>query len=157
MSDWLDYLKNISTTYVDQETQPTITMSFGELLNGDYEEGLRNLYIIWLKKQALYVGIARDNIWNRWFGSNIRCHMYFAQKYSGTREGGKWIGSSPIGKAIAKNFPNSLKWRVELRHCNRVEVVEKQLIKELRPLFNVTYRASLTDKELKLLERLSHE
>ena len=147
----------------EEKLDTPLKMRFGTFLDGKYQEGKHNLYIIWKGKQALYVGIAKDNIWIRWFNAGYS-HMYFAQKYSGTREGGTWVGSSTIGRVIQKNFPKSLKWIVELRHYStfgwtdneKLEAAEQRLIRELRPLFNVTYRSALTEQEARLAERLEY-
>lgn len=145
------------------KADPPITLTFEDFLDGKYHDGKHNLYIVWYKKQSLYVGISKANIWTRWF-SGRQSHMYFAQKHSGTREGGHWKGSSTIGCVIERNFPASLKWKIELRHCNTfswcndelLEDAERRLIREIRPLFNSTYRSGFTEKENKLIERLSN-
>jgi hypothetical protein len=145
------------------QPQPTITTTFSKFLENKHGERGHNLYIIWHGRQALYVGIARQHIWSRWFNER-KSHMRFIQKYSGTREGGKWIGESPIGEVIANNFPKSLKWKVELRHYttqsfnpDNLELTEKRLIHDLQPLFNTTYHTSpLTIQQKKLLERLTN-
>lgn len=141
-----------------EQLDKPIRMSFRRFLDGKYHDGNHNLYIIWKGKQALYVGISHDNIWYRWFKRSWQGHMSFMQKYSGTLEGGEWVGHSPIGRVIATNLPKSLKWTVELRHYSdlRLGRAESGLIRELRPLFNSTYRDQLTNEEHKLVERLRH-
>jgi hypothetical protein len=144
--------------------QPDMRIGFGQFLDNKYKEGKHNLYIVWLGNQALYVGIAKDHIRGRWLNRSGQSHMYFAQKYSGTREGGSWVGLSTIGRVIQRNLPESLQWTIELRHYSvfswskneQLEDAERRLIGELRPLFNVTYRDNLTDDENKLVERLEH-
>lgn len=145
-----------------EELQPPITVLFSQFLEGKYADTRHNLYIIWRFKQALYVGIAKDNIWMRWFRRSSQSHMRFIQKYSGTLEGGYWIGETLIGQIVARNLPKSLDWRVEFRHYStrsfadeRLEKAEQRLIRELRPLFNGTYRGQLTKKEQKLSDYLS--
>ena len=113
--------------------------------------GLYNLYIIWRGKQALYVGISRQNIWGRWFSRGGQEHIF--------NSGGQWHAdfSSPIGKAIIHNRPASLRWKIELRYTpsRSLAAEEQELIQELRPLFNTIYRPSLTSKELKLYNMLT--
>lgn len=146
------------------KADPLLIMNFETFLSGNYAHGKHNLYTVWYRRQALYVGIARDNIWNRWFSRGGQSHMYFVQKHSGTREGGRWAGITPVGRVIAINLPKSLKWKVELRHCNTfswcndelLEDAERRLIREFHPLFNTTYRSPLTEKESRLIERLTH-
>lgn len=160
-----DFLKSLANYQPPEfKQEPTISMTFAQFLEDDKRVGRHNLYIIWRGKQALYVGIARDHIWGRWFARGGQSHMYFSQKYSGTREGGTWRGFTPIGIVIQRNFPKSLKWKVEQRHYNtfswcteeRLETAERRLIQELRPLFNTTYRPSFTHKENELIRKLEH-
>src|SRR5690242_17625568 len=114
-------LPNLDVKLPTFKQQPAIVVPFSQFLKDDRRDSRHNLYIIWRGKQALYVGIAHDHIWARWFNRGGQSHMYFVQKYSGTREGGSWAGLSTIGKVIERNFPKSLKWKVELRHYNTFE------------------------------------
>src|ERR1043165_96031 len=133
----------LSTSLPQVKTESPITITFSQFLERQYPQGKHNLYIIWHGKQALYVGISKSDVWGRWFTTSYS-HMYFA--------GGVWSGNSPIGTVIQRNFPKSLKWKVELRHYSTslwssgedLEAAEHRLIVELRPLFNTTYRPSLT-------------
>ena len=129
----------------------SLTLTFGEFAKGNYEEGERNLYIIWRGKQCLYIGVSIDDIWIRWFHRNNR-HISIVNDDA-------WLGSSPIGRVIVYNLPKSLRWKIELREIPLTETAdlqkaEKQLIRELRPLFNITHRQPLTPKENRLAKRL---
>jgi hypothetical protein len=142
------------------EQQPPITMTFAAFLKGRYDQtGRHNLYIVWNRKQALYVGIAKDDIRSRWFGRGGQGHMYFSQINSA------WVGITPIGTVIQRNFPKSLKWKIELQRYNTfswcyqhemLDRAERRLIHELRPLFNTSHRPRFTDKENELIRKLNH-
>jgi len=114
--------------------------------NADY-----NLYIVWDKKQCLYVGISLRNVWNRWFdwGGHLNINEY-----------GEIKGNSDIGRVIEKNNPKSLNFDVELLEIDgykwQVEKKERCFIKELKPLFNTTHREPYTDDELKLYKYYSN-
>jgi hypothetical protein len=160
-----DLLKRVAGTPLPEEhLQRPLTLTFDQFLRQKYQADRHNLYIVRTGKQALYVGISRSDVWGRWFAGGEKSHMYFAQKYSGTREGGRWLGHSSIGQVVEFNFPRSLKWKVELRHYStfswtnneKLEEAERRLIRELRPLFNEIYRGSLTEKEIQLAERLRY-
>jgi hypothetical protein len=140
------------------EENPPLVMSFGKFAKGGFEQGHRNLYLVWRGKQVLYVGIGKSGIWNRWFGRGGQSHMYFAQKYSGTLEGGQWVGLSPIGRVIVHNQPASMRWKIEMRYIpfrQDLQTEERKLIHELHPLFNTTYLLPLTPKEQKIYEQLT--
>jgi hypothetical protein len=144
-----------------KQTDPTLIMPFEKFAKGDYPNGRHNLYIVWRGKRALYVGISRSGIWDRWFARGGQAHMFFAQKYSGTLDGGQWCGLSTIGRVIAKNIPVSFGWKVELRHIPtlfgfELTDAEEKLIHELRPLFNVVHRQPLTEKENRLANKLEY-
>jgi hypothetical protein len=142
------------------EPLPNLRMTFGRFLKDEYD-GRHNLYIIWRGKQALYIGITKDHISNRWF-HKLDSHMRIVYKDPRTGQGGHWVGSSTIGSVIQLNYPKSLKWIIELREYStfslgpheKLEDAEKRLIHELRPLFNITYRQELSDKEQRLYEKL---
>jgi hypothetical protein len=143
------------------EPHPNLIMTFERFLKYD-DEGYYNLYIVWRGKQALYVGISKQNISMRWFYRGGQSHMRYVQRYSGTLEGGSWVGLSTIGQVIQNNFPKSLKWKIELREYStfswdrneKLDAAEQRLIHELRPLFNATYRQDLSEKEQRLLYKL---
>mgnify|MGYP001373148840 CR=1 FL=1 len=126
------------------------------------------LYIVKDRKKVLYIGISKDNVYNRWF-SMPSSHMRFVQKYSGTLEGGVWVGQSSIGIEIQKNFPKSLKWKIQLwslKDCLEflkmdyvyedhlylyphkcawydIKTVEPKMIRHFRPKFNVIYNGGV--------------
>jgi hypothetical protein len=149
----IDELSEIPT----RNSDPPIKLSFREFIDMDYDEGYHNLYIVWYKETALYVGISNWNIWDRWF-SRSNCHML---KLSG---GWSEDWSSSIGRCIIQNLPESLDWIIELRHYpntllfNKAPVdldnVEQDLIYEYRPLFNIRHRPKLSESERKLKHSL---
>jgi hypothetical protein len=164
MTDFFSYLESKfgkqEYTRPQFEQQPPITMTFAQFLHDSRRHSKHNLYLVWKGKHALYVGIAHEHIWTRWFNRGSQGHML----YYWTPNGKTLSGASPIGAVIQRNLPKSLKWKVELRHFNtfswcpdeRLEDAEHRLIQEFRPLFNTTYRPSFTDKENKLIERLTN-
>lgn len=135
--------------YQEPDLSPTVQLHFLEFL--ETYDGDHNLYIVHCPIHTLYVGISQNGIKSRWF-YQPDSHMHFIQKYSGTKDGGKWIGFSPIGKAVSANFPVSLQWRIELRHYRTANLheMERFHIRELRPLFNKTYRDNLTNEEMQI-------
>lgn len=81
------------------------------------------VYVIRDKWQVLYVGSSNQSAKDR-----IRNHIY--DKHS------------MIGASIKDNKPNSLNWFVEIyKHNDHKEIIqaEKELIKQLKPLFNRTH------------------
>jgi hypothetical protein len=137
------------------EDNPPLILTFDKFAKGDYEGGHRNLYIVWRSRQALYIGISRGNIWNRWFARGGQSHILI-------NAGGHWMAdySSPIGRAIIQNRPASMRWKIELRYIPAgvrwdLESEEARLIHELHPLFNTTYLPPLTEKELRLYRQLT--
>lgn len=137
------------------EENPPLILPFGNFAKGNYDEGHRNLYIVWRGKQALYVGIATSGIWNRWFARGGQSHILI-------NAGGHWIAdySSTIGRVIVRNRPAAMRWKIELRYIpcmNRwdLQSEEAKLIHELHPLFNSTYLPDLTEKERKIYKRLT--
>jgi hypothetical protein len=155
IEDLLNSVSGISLP--EDKILPPLSLFFSQFLEANYKRDRHNLYIIWKGKQALYVGISKTDIWGRWFSGSYG-HMMFIHQTK------RWIGNSSIGSVIERNFPKSLKWKVELRRYStfswtdneKLEMAEQRLIRELRPLFNSTYRSSLTDKENELIERLTH-
>jgi hypothetical protein len=127
---------------------PALILTFAEFYEGDYHG---NLYIVWRGSQALYVGITRDHVWNRWFGN--RGHI--------SNIDGNWRADycgSEIGKVIVKNRPESLGWKIELRNIPYpmdLESEERRLIHELRPLCNRTHVQQLTKEEMDLWKSLT--
>ena len=117
-----------------------------EKFHKDYD-GDHNLYIVWCNHHALYVGISRVGIWNRWFASGSQ-HMFI--------DGDRWIGLSLIGHAISRNQPESLQWIIELRDyvTDNLLWIERDLIIELKPLYNSHHSQGLTDEKFDLKMRL---
>jgi hypothetical protein len=75
--------------------------------NGWYEDGDHSIYVIrHLGGQVLYVGMSRDNIWNRWF---YGCHAHIITNYYG-----EWFPGSSIGRYIIGNLPEANDYTVEL-------------------------------------------
>jgi len=54
-------------------------------------------------------------------------------------------------------FVHSSRWKIELREYDNPRRVEVDLIRELHPLFNTTYRPALSDRERGLYKRLIAE
>jgi len=152
-----------------------LTLTFAEFAEGskfpdDFGRNYR-LYVVRKGKNILYVGISEDHIWNRWFGGGTS-HMWFAQKYSGTLEGGSWQGNSRIGIEIQHNFPKSNKWLFDFWtlkealdfmktdyiyneeynafiigiHRLSIKDVEPEMINFLSPKFNVIYNGARLTK-----------
>lgn len=143
----------------DCNPEPPLRITFKEFEEGDYE-GERNLYIVWYKDQALYIGISESNIWNRWFADSRGCHVFkIGERYRGDY-------SSSIGRCIIDNFPASYNWIIELRHYpvgllykerKELKDIERGLIQKYSPLFNVTYAPELSEKQRELREYLTRK
>lgn len=149
-------------------TEYSLIMPFWKFAQGDYDDKPCNLYIVWRGKQALYVGISRDNIWNRWFlGSRSHMILFTPTDNTGKQTGPViWRGCSLIGQAIADNLPASKFWMIELRRVsepekfsfgNHLKDTERELIRDLHPLFNTIGQPDLSEKELKLFRRLRNK
>ena len=126
-----------------------LILPFKKFARCEYDEGERNLYIVWRGKKCLYVGISNYDIWIRWFHRN-NCHV---EMESDT----VWNGHTPIGRAIVKNLPASLRWKIELRYAENLDAEERQLIRELRPLFNIIFRGKPGKAEVRLSKALLGE
>ena len=133
-----------------------ITMTMGEFMRRDNPVTEHSIYILWYGKagtQALYVGISRDNVWNRWFYRD-GCHITLYKS-------GNMQGNTTVGQAVANNRPESLAWEIEFRDYDylnqRLERVERELIKELRPLLNYVNGVDLTNDEAKLMNKLTDQ
>ena len=124
-----------------------LILPFKKFAKGDYDEGDRNLYIVWRGKKCLYVGISKYDIWVRWFHRN---HSHIEVEADTI-----WHGHSPIGQAITRNLPSSYRWKIELRYVPEdLEAEERKLIRQLRPLFNIVYRNKLSPAENRLSRTL---
>lgn len=84
-----------------------MVLGFEQFMSGDYEEEEHNdLYVLRNEEGVLYVGISRNDIWDRWFsgwGSHMIRTIY-----------GEWYPNSSVGEAVVTNMPASLKWTIEL-------------------------------------------
>jgi hypothetical protein len=69
-------------------------------------------------------------------------------------------GNSRAGQTIVKNLPEAYSWNIEFREYDyqskKLEDIEHELIKRLRPLLNDTYGVSLTKEEIALKHKLTH-
>ena len=141
-----------------------IEITFEEFHEYDYyEEGFR-LYV--LKNgfdDALYVGISRSNIWNRWFA--FGGHMIW--------DGKRIFGQTAVGQKIVDHLPDSLNWKIQLwtledciGFCKDIlpplrqypiEFVEPFMITKLSPILKLTYnlrpRKDTTPMSKKEIER----
>jgi hypothetical protein len=116
-----------------------IKIRFEDFKDGNYSGEERNLYILWRDDVCLYVGISRNNVWNRWFGNLSPHYSYYG---------------SQVGRCVLRNQPESMEWEIELRYIgflNDLEETESELIFQLDPLFNVIYNTKkLSEKKQKL-------
>jgi len=133
------------------QLETPLILTFDKFAKGDYDEGERNLYIVWRRQQCLYVGVSRANIWNRWFSRGIQSHIF--------NVGGHWRVdySSTMGRVIIRNLPASLSWKIELRHITQdLREAEEKLIYQLRPLFNTMHGPAKTQREIRLSNLLEY-
>ncbi len=126
------------------------TLTFRDFMNGNYDDDDYSIYIVRDNSNVLYIGISRGNVYNRWFSTDY-CHI---SRFSN----GAIRGNSIIGQAIANNLPISLDWSIDLwrvEDCiqllgdnspckseydnDALNKLERHLIKELNPIFNVTH------------------
>ena len=83
------------------------SMKFGDFRdNYDIDPGFHDLYIIKNDQVVLYIGISKENIWNRWFATS---YSHIQKNYYG-----QWFGCSTIGRRIVYNMPESDNWIIEL-------------------------------------------
>ncbi len=84
-----------------------ISLSFSEFYGTNWADEGYELYIVKdLTGSDMYIGISGRSIWERWFGGTTS-HME-------PLPNGSLAGISYIGEAIARRFPESWNWRVEL-------------------------------------------
>lgn len=82
-----------------------IELDFQQFHDQQYREKRYELYI--LKNglgDILYIGISKNDIWQRWFGWGG--HM--------TWDGKVIYGESPVGVKIENHLPDSLSWKIQL-------------------------------------------
>lgn len=127
-----------------------LTMLFSDFYKGDYEDLGFELYLLRDSEgTVMYIGIAKDSIWHRWFEGGTS-HME-------TETNGRLYGKSLIGEVVERRFPTSWKWSVELwtkedclKACGvdytgkdvkklAIESLESQMIVKFEPLYNVIH------------------
>jgi hypothetical protein len=125
-------------------------MFFSDFYKGNYEDLGFELYLLRDSEgAAMYIGIARDSIWHRWFEGGTS-HME-------TRSNGGLYGKSLIGDVVERRFPSSWTWSIELwtkedclKVCGvdykgkdikrlKIETIESQMIIKFEPLYNVIH------------------
>ena len=143
------------------------TLTFEKFMSGDYPDDDYSIYIVRNNAEILYIGISRDNIYNRWFAADYSHITKFA-------DGALW-GNSKIGQVIVGNMPNSLQWSIDLLSIddcikllgdkspckskydnNALDRLERYLISELNPLFNVTHKTKNTHNTHRSTEKYTH-
>jgi len=144
-----------------------IEITFEDFLDHNFPEDGEESFELYVMKNGLgnvlYVGISRNNIWNRWFA--FGGHILWDGKYV--------IGQSAVGQKIVDHLPDSLKWKIKLwtiedciKFCNdilpplrryTIELAEPYMIKKLSPILNINYNLSpgsdTTPKSKKEIER----
>ena len=142
-----------------------IELDFLQFHEQKYRENRYELYV--LKNRLgdiLYIGISKNNIWERWFGWGG--HMLW--------DGNVVYGESPIGVRIENHLPDSLKWKIQLwnlKDClifcreelpldaSKITIhdIEPIMIQKLSPALNGTYNLNpgkdSTPKSKKEIER----
>jgi len=143
------------------------TLTFEKFMSGDYPDDDYSIYIVRDNAEVLYIGISRDNIYDRWFTASYSHIIKFAD--------GALMGRSTIGEVIVGNMPNSLQWSIDLlsiEDCikllgdkspckseydnNALDKLERYLISELNPLFNVTHKTKNTHNTHRSTEKYTH-
>jgi len=124
-----------------------IELDFIQFHEQQYREKRYELYV--LKNglgDILYIGISKNDIWQRWFGWGG--HM--------TWDGKVIYGQSPVGVKIENHLPDSLNWKIQLwtlqdcvKFCrnelpsDKLEItiheIEPIIIRKLSPALNGTY------------------
>ncbi len=127
-----------------------LTITLSAFYKGDYEDLGFELYLLRdLEDTVMYIGIAKDSIWHRWFEGGTS-HME-------TDHNGRLYGKSLIGEVVEQRFPHSWKWSIELwtkedclKACDfdykgndvrklAIESIESQMIVKFEPLYNVIH------------------
>jgi hypothetical protein len=124
-----------------------IELDFQQFHDQQYREQRYELYI--LKNglgEILYIGISKNNIWQRWFGWGG--HMMW--------DGKVIYGESPVGVKIENHLPDSLNWKIQLwtlqdcvKFCRNelpsdileitIDEIEPIIIRKLSPALNSTF------------------
>jgi len=124
-----------------------IELDFQQFHDQKYREQGYELYV--LKNglgDVLYIGISKNDIWQRWFGWGG--HM--------TWDGNVIYGESPVGVKIENHLPDSLNWKIQLwtlqdcvNFCRNelpidtlaitIQEIEPIMIRKLSPALNGTY------------------
>jgi len=124
-----------------------IELDFQQFHDQKYREQGYELYV--LKNGLggiLYIGISKNDIWQRWFGWGG--HM--------TWDGNVIYGESPVGVKIENHLPDSLNWKIQLwtlqdcvNFCRNelpigtlaitIHEIEPIMIRKLSPALNGTY------------------
>jgi len=124
-----------------------IELDFQQFHDQKYREQGYELYV--LKNGLggiLYIGISKNDIWQRWFGWGG--HM--------TWDGKVIYGESPVGVKIENHLPDSLNWKIQLwtlqdcvNFCRNelptdtleitIHEIEPIIIRKLSPALNGTY------------------
>ena len=124
-----------------------IELDFQQFHDQKYREQGYELYV--LKNGLggiLYIGISKNDIWQRWFGWGG--HM--------TWDGNVIYGESPVGVKIENHLPDSLNWKIQLwtlqdcvNFCRNelpidtlaitIQEIEPIMIRKLSPALNGTY------------------
>lgn len=141
-----------------------IEIDFETFHNQDYEETGYDLYV--MKNglgSILYVGISKQSIWQRWFGSNG--HLLWVDRAI--------EGNTPVGRKIVDHLPDSLQWKIQLwtlkdcidfcgamlptTHSPNIDFIEPYMIRKLSPILNGSYNLQpgedTTPKSKKEIER----
>jgi hypothetical protein len=125
-----------------------LTLLFSDFYKGDYDDPGFELYLLRDSEgTVMYIGIAKDSIWHRWFEGGTS-HMEMGAR-------GRLYGKSLIGEVVERRLPDSWKWSIELwtkedwlMTCNvdindndirklTIESMESQMILKFEPLYNV--------------------
>jgi hypothetical protein len=126
------------------------SLKLSEFYKGEFaDEGYELYFVKDIHEKPIYIGISRDSTWHRWFGGGPS-HM-------DTNAAGKLYGKSYIGEVIARRFPDSWDWVIELwtkedclkvcsiefrdRDPDKIEIdsIEPYMISKFQPLYNVTH------------------
>ena len=124
-----------------------IELTFLQFHKQQYRENGFELYVVTNGAgDVLYVGISKNNIWERWFGWGG--HMMW--------DGNVIYGESAIGVKIENHLPDSLNWKIQLwtledciKFCTKelpaetseitIHYMEPIMIRKLSPALNSTY------------------